>query len=237
MPEPSARLHHVTVRYGAAKALNDITLTVPSGKIIGVLGPSGAGKTTLLRIIVGRLKPETGQAKVLGYPAGSRKLRGKVGYMTQSVSIYPDLTVHQNLRYFATIIGVNWTRIPEYLKEVDLVDQARQLAGTLSGGQKSRLSLAIALLGDPGLLVLDEPTVGVDPVLRRKLWKIFRGRAEKGATIIVSSHVMDEAAHCDELLLIRRGKILAHDSPSELCNRMRSASVEDAFLKLVEARR
>lgn len=236
MSEPSVQLHHVTVRYGTTKALNDITLTIPSGKIIGLLGPSGAGKTTLLRMIVGRLKPGSGQAKILGYPAGSRKLRGRVGYMTQSVSVYPDLTVRQNLRYFAAIMNVNWSRIPEYLKEVDLVDQAKQLAGTLSGGQKSRLSLAIALLGDPELLVLDEPTVGVDPVLQRKLWGIFYGRAAKGTTIIVSSHVMDEAAHCDDLLLIRRGRILAHDSPAELCDRTRAANVEEAFLKLVEAR-
>jgi len=157
--------------------------------------------------------------------------------MTQSVSVYPDLTVRQNLRYFATVMGVKWSRIPEYLKEVDLTDQASQLAGTLSGGQKSRLSLAIALLGDPELLVLDEPTVGVDPVLRHKLWNIFHGRVAKGTTIIVSSHVMDEAAHCDDLLLIRHGKILAHDPPAALCDRTHTTTVEEAFLKLVEARR
>lgn len=237
MTEPSVRLHHVTVHYGDTKALKDISLSIPSGKIIGLLGPSGAGKTTLIRLIVGRLKPNVGQAGVLGYVAGSRKLRGRIGYMTQGVSIYPDLTVRQNLRYFATIMRVSWSRIDDYLKEVDLVGQAGQLAGTLSGGQKSRLSLAIALLGDPELLVLDEPTVGVDPVLRRKLWEIFRGRAARGATIIVSSHVMDEAAHCDDLLLIRRGRILAHDTPAELCSRTHAANVEDAFLKLVEGRR
>lgn len=237
MTEPSVRLHHVTVRYGGTKALRDVSLSVPSGKIVGLLGPSGAGKTTLIRLIVGRLKPTTGQAMVLDYPAGNRKLRGRVGYMTQGVSIYPDLTVNQNLRYFATIMGVSWLRIHDYLVEVDLFDQARQLAGTLSGGQKSRLSLAIALLGEPELLVLDEPTVGVDPVLRLKLWEIFRGRAAKGVTIIISSHVMDEAAHCDDLLLIRRGRILAHDSPVELRNRMCTDTVEEAFLKLVETRR
>lgn len=237
MTEPSVRLHHVTVRYGDTRALKDISLSVPSGKIIGLLGPSGAGKTTLIRLIVGRLNPTAGRATVLGYSASNRKLRGRVGYMTQGVSIYPDLTVQQNLRYFATIMGVSWSRIPDYLVEVDLVDQAKQLAGTLSGGQKSRLSLAIALLGEPELLVLDEPTVGVDPVLRCKLWEIFRGRAAKGATIVISSHVMDEAAHCDDLLLIRRGRILAHDTPAELCSRTHAANVEDAFLKLVEARR
>lgn len=237
MAEPSVRLHHVTVHYGATKALKDVSLSIPSGKVIGLLGPSGAGKTTLLRMVVGRLRPTGGQARVLGYPAGNRKLRGKVGYMTQSVSVYPDLTVRQNLRYFATIMGVSWARLPAYLAEVDLVEQTNQLAGTLSGGQKSRLSLAIALLGDPELLVLDEPTVGVDPVLRRQLWDIFRGRAEKGATIIVSSHAMDEAAHCDDLLLIRRGRILAHDTPAELCRRTHTGTMEEAFLKLVEARR
>ncbi len=237
MSEPAVRLHHVSAHYGTTTALKDVSLSISSGTIIGLLGPSGAGKTTLLRIIVGCLRPSNGQVTVLGQPAGHRKLRGKVGYMTQAVSVYADLTVRQNLRYFATILGVSWSRLPGYMAEVDLTNQANQLAGTLSGGQKSRLSLAIALLGDPELLVLDEPTVGVDPVLRLQLWDIFRHQAAMGVTIIVSSHVMDEAAHCDELLLIRHGRLLAHDTPTSLCNRTHVLTVEDAFLALVKAPR
>jgi ABC-2 type transport system ATP-binding protein len=234
MSESAIRLHHATVVYGVSKALKDISLSIPSGQIVGVLGPSGAGKTTLLRIVVGRLRLSSGEASVLGYPAGHRKLRGRIGYMTQGTSVYPDLTVEQNLRYFATILGVGLSSLPSYLAEVDLARQTKQLAGTLSGGQKSRLSLAIALMGDPELLVLDEPTVGVDPVLRRQLWGIFHRQATKGTTIIVSSHVMDEAAHCDDLLLVRHGRILAHDSPANLCAHTHTTTVEEAFLKLVE---
>lgn len=231
----SISLRHVSVSYHGIKALQDMSLDIPGGRIVGLLGPSGAGKTTLMRVIVGRQRLAQGAARVLGQPAGHRSLRGRIGYMTQAVSIYPDLSVQENMHYFATLLGVGKDGIRTSIDEVDLTKQWHQLAGTMSGGQKARLSLAIALLGNPELLVLDEPTVGVDPVLRRELWVIFHRAAGRGATLLVSSHVMDEATHCDELLLVRDGRLLAQGSPAELCRRTSTNEVEDAFLKLVEA--
>lgn len=230
----SVSLRHVSVSYHGTKALQNVSLDIPSGKIIGLLGPSGAGKTTLMRVIVGRQRPDRGAARVLGYPAGYRMLRGRIGYMTQAVSIYPDLSVQENMRYFAALLGAGRDEVRTVIEEVDLVNQWHQLAGTMSGGQKARLSLAIALLGSPELLVLDEPTVGVDPVLRHELWEIFHRAAKRGVTLLVSSHVMDEAVHCDELLLVRNGRLLAQGSPAELCRRTGTGVIEDAFLKLVE---
>ncbi len=229
-------LEHVSVAFKALSVLDDVTLDIPSGKITGLLGPSGAGKTTLMRVIVGQRRPKRGRVTTLGLPAGNRKLRGRIGYMTQALSIYPDLSVRENLRYFATIMGMSWRAIDAYVQEVGLAPQLQQVAGTLSGGQKARLSLAIVLMGNPELLILDEPTVGVDPLLRRELWNIFHQLADNGKTLLISSHVMDEASHCDDLLLIRDGSVLAHDSPSGLCARTHTNTVEDAFLKLVEAK-
>lgn len=171
---------------------------------------------------------------MLGRPAGSRGLRGRIGYMPQSEGLYPDLTVQENIRYYAAMLRVARREARGMLQEVDLTAQAKQLVRTLSGGQRSRLSLAVALLGNPELLVLDEPTVGVDPVLRQQLWELFRRVAGAGATLLVSSHVMDEASRCDDLLLIRDGKLLAHDTPAMLCKRTTAGTVEGAFLRLVE---
>lgn len=222
------------------EALKDISVNLLAGEITGVIGPSGAGKTTLIRSIVGRQRIASGSINVLGELAGSKSLRSKVSYMTQEVSIYEDLTVAENLKYFATMLNIPKgdikSEVFKLLELVDLVRQENQVAGKLSGGQKQRVSLAIALLGSPQVLVLDEPTVGLDPLLREHLWKLFRRLAESGKTLIVSSHVMDEAERCDELLLIRNGVILAQGSPRELCKRTNTNSVEESFLKLVGER-
>lgn len=231
--DSSIRLLRVSVTLGNTPVLKNATITLPTGKIIGLLGPSGAGKTTFMRVIVGRQHIESGTAVVLGQPAGSALLRGRIGYMPQAAAVYQDLTVRENVRYFSKMLGVGRKEALARIKQVDLLPQANQLASTLSGGQKSRVSLAIALLGNPELLVLDEPTVGVDPVLRQKLWTIFRSVAATGTTLIVSSHVMDEASRCDDLLLIRSGKFLAHATPEQLCKHTRTKTVEEAFLALV----
>jgi ABC-2 type transport system ATP-binding protein len=240
--EAAIKIKNVSVVLGRQfTALDDVSVELPEGKIVGFIGPSGAGKTTLIRSIVGRQKVSTGSITIFDQPAGSARLRSQLSYMTQAASAYPDLTVQQNLHYFATMFGVKRKDVKaivaEILHVVDLTPQAKQLVGKLSGGQKQRVSLAIALIGYPKLMVLDEPTVGLDPVLRDELWKLFRKLAGGGTTIIVSSHVMDEAERCDDLLLIREGKILAHDAPAALCVKTHSKTVEESFLKLVGAAR
>lgn len=229
----SVHMAGVSVTVDGAAILKHISIDVPTGCIIGLLGPSGAGKTTLMRVMVGRQHLDRGVATILGRPAGSAALRGRIGYMPQTAAIYQDLTVRENLRYFGNVLGVGRKEVIAQLRQVDLLAQANQLASTLSGGQRSRVSLAIALLGHPDMLVLDEPTVGVDPVLRQKLWNIFRQVAASGTTLFVSSHVMDEASRCDDLLLMREGKILAHNAPAALCKQTKTKTVEDAFLALV----
>lgn len=218
-------------------AIKHISLDLESGQIIGFIGPSGAGKTTLIRAIVGRQQCSSGRITVLGLPAGTASLRSEVSYMTQEASVYPDLSIKENLSYFAAMCGVHRenqaSEINRLLKLVDLEPQASQVVSSLSGGQKQRVSLAIALLGRPKLLVLDEPTVGLDPVLRTKLWALFSKLSASGTTLIISSHVMDEAEHCDDLVLIRDGVLLAHESPQLLCKRTKSKSVEESFIKLV----
>ncbi len=200
----------------------------------GLLGPSGCGKTTLIRSIVGVQKVAGGTVRVLGEPAGTPALRRRVAYVTQSPSVYADLTVAENLRYFARVLGAPAGAIARALTAVDLTDAEHQIVGTLSGGQRSRVSLAAALLGRPDVLILDEPTVGLDPVLRRDLWDLFHRLADDGATLLVSSHVMDEAARCDRLLLMREGRILADTTPAELRERTGEQEMEAAFLRLVE---
>lgn len=222
---------------GVFRALDDISLELPIGKIVGFIGPSGAGKTTLIRSIVGRQKLTKGSIEVLGRQAGSASLRSRLSYMTQENSVYPDLTVRQNLRYFATMFGVNHreldAQIAEIIGVVDMQPQANQLVSSLSGGQKQRVSLAVALIGKPELMVLDEPTVGLDPVLREDIWNLFRKLAGQGTSLIISSHVMDEAERCDDLVLVRDGKVLAHGSPEALRKQTDTKSVEASFLKLV----
>jgi ABC-2 type transport system ATP-binding protein len=224
----------LAVQKDGYQILSDISLDLPAGKIIGLLGPSGAGKTTFIRAIVGRQKISTGTLVVLEHNAGSAANRSQIGYMPQSPAAYSDLTVRQNLDYFATMNGSKGSAVAALLEKVGLQKQSNQLVSSLSGGQKSRVSLAIALLGSPKLLVLDEPTVGVDPVLRKQLWQLFRQLADDGATLLVSSHVMDEAMRCDELVLLRDGKVLAQGTPQELEKQTHTASIEEAFLALVE---
>jgi len=214
--------------------LDGLSLEVPSGAVTGLVGPSGGGKSTLMRAIVGVQVVAGGRIDVLGEPAGSAALRRRVGYMTQSLSVYSDLSVRENLRYFARLYGVGQDRVESAIGTVALDDFGNRVLNRLSGGQKARVSLAAALLGEPEVLVLDEPTVGLDPLLRRDLWNLFHRLAESGTTLIVSSHVMDEAERCDGLLILRDGKLIATGSPDELRARTGAHGLDDVFLRLVE---
>jgi ABC-2 type transport system ATP-binding protein len=233
--DPAIEIRDLDVRRGRKVILPGISLRVPPGRVTGLLGPSGSGKTTLMRAVVGVQIVERGQVTVLGQPAGTPALRRRVAYVTQAPSVYADLTVEENLRYFARILRAPRQRIDEVIRLVGLTKQTKQVGRTLSGGEISRASLAVALLGKPELLVLDEPTVDVDPILRRELWQTFYGLAEEGASLLVSSHVMDEAARCHELVLMRSGRIIASGSPDDLLERTRSDQLEDAFVALAEA--
>ncbi|WBO64657.1 ABC transporter ATP-binding protein [Streptomyces camelliae] len=236
------RADDLTVVRGRRTVLHHLRFTVPPGQITGLLGPSGCGKSTLMRTVVGTQARATGTLDVLGRPAGHATLRSRVGYVTQAPSVYDDLTVRQNLEYFAAILDPGRAaaerrhdHVTRAIADVDLTRHADALAGTLSGGQHSRVSLAVALLGAPELLVLDEPTVGLDPVLRRDLWNLFHAlAADRGATLLISSHVMDEAERCHRLLLMREGEILADDTPDALRTRTGADTVEAAFLHLVD---
>ena len=221
------------VRRGARTVLPDIDLRIANGSVTGLLGPSGCGKTTLLRALVGVQRVAGGTVIVLGRPAGSRELRDKVGYVTQAPSVYQDLSVAENLRYFGSVLGAPRGDPARVIELVGLGGRERDLVGRLSGGQRARVSLAAALLGTPRLLVLDEPTVGLDPVLRRDLWDLFHRLAGEGAGLIVSSHVMDEASRCDRLLLMRDGRIIAADTPAALLESTGAKEIEQAFLTLV----
>ncbi|MFD5946659.1 ABC transporter ATP-binding protein [Streptomyces collinus] len=244
-PDPhTAAVHaeNLTVTRGTRTVLRDLGFTVPRGQITGLLGPSGCGKSTLMRALVGTQAKVTGTLDVLGHPAGHPTLRTRIGYVTQAPSVYDDLTVRQNLDYFAAILNPGRAAadhrtedVTRAIADVDLTTHADALAGNLSGGQRNRVSLAVALLGAPELLVLDEPTVGLDPVLRRDLWNLFHDIAtDRGATLLVSSHVMDEAERCHRLLLMREGELLADDTPDALRTRTGTATVEEAFLRLVD---
>ncbi|MFF3289003.1 ABC transporter ATP-binding protein [Streptomyces sp. NPDC003023] len=232
----------LTVVRGDRTVLRDLDFTVLPGRITGLLGPSGCGKSTLMRAVVGTQAKVTGTLEILGMPAGAAELRSRIGYVTQAPSVYDDLTVRQNLEYFASVLlpgrrsrDARREYVARAIEDVDLASHANSLAGRLSGGQRSRVSLAVALLGTPEVLVLDEPTVGLDPVLRRDLWDLFHRLADqRGATILVSSHVMDEAERCHRLILMRDGTVLAEDAPDDLRVRTRSETVEQAFLHLVD---
>lgn len=232
---PSAiEVRDLSVRRGGKLVLDGLSLDVAAGSVTGLLGPSGSGKSTLIRSIVGVQIVEGGAVTVLGRPAGSADLRPRVGYVTQAPSVYGDLTVLENLRYFARILRAGSARVEETIDEVDLRRQRDQLVSRLSGGQRARVSLATALLNRPEVLVLDEPTVGLDPVLRRDLWALFHSLAEAGSTLLVSSHVMDEADRCDALILLRDGDLVASLTPDELRARTGERDLEAAFLALAE---
>jgi ABC-2 type transport system ATP-binding protein len=231
----SIQIRDLRVRRGGRLVLPGISLDVRRGVVTGLLGPSGSGKTTLIRSIVGVQIVERGEVMVLGQPAGSPELRHVVGYVTQAPSVYGDLTVRENLRYFARILDAPEERVEEAMGTVVLSERADQVVGTMSGGERSRVSLATALLGEPQVLVLDEPTVGLDPVLRRDLWNTFHELAAVGTTLLVSSHVMDEADRSDELVLLREGRIVATGSPDDLRHQTHADDLEDAFLALAEA--
>jgi ABC-2 type transport system ATP-binding protein len=220
---------------GGTVVLPDLTCEVAAGSVTGLIGPSGSGKTTLMRAVVGVQKVAGGRVDVLGRPAGSRWLRGRVGYTTQDASVYGDLTVRENLRFFARVFGAPAESVERAVTAVELDGHADRVVARMSGGQRARVSLAAALVSGPELLVLDEPTVGLDPVLRRDLWELFHRLAFEGTTLLVSSHVMDEADRCDSLLLLREGRLLAQDTPAAIRARTGAQELDDAFLRLVEA--
>jgi ABC-2 type transport system ATP-binding protein len=220
------------VRRGGAPVLPGVDLEVRAGVVTGLLGPSGAGKTTLMRAIVGVQQVAGGEVRVLGRPAGTAELRRRLGHMTQAASVYADLTVRENLRYFARVLAAPAGAVDGAIAATGLGGQADQVVRTLSGGERSRASLAVALLGDPEVLVLDEPTVGLDPVLRADLWRQFRELAGRGKAVLVSTHVMDEADRCDELVLLREGRVVASGPPRRLLERTGAADLEGAFLAL-----
>ena len=219
---------------GGVPVLPGLSITVAAGKVTGLLGPSGSGKSTLLRALVGVQVVAGGTVTVLGHPAGSSALRRRIGYLTQAPSVYADLSVRENLRYFARLLSVGFGEVDEAIDAVALGAFAGRIVGRLSGGQQARVSLATALLGRPELLVLDEPTVGLDPLLRRDLWELFHRLADSGSTLVVSSHVMDEADRCDELLLLRDGALIATGTPTDLRRRTGAEAMDDVFLRLIE---
>jgi len=226
----------LVVERGGRQVLRGVDFSLTPNLITGLLGPSGCGKTTLMRALVGVQSRVTGEVTVLGQQAGTRGLRRRVGYVTQAPAVYSDLSVTENLRYFAAVAGAPQRRVGEVLGEVALERHADQLVQHLSGGEQARVSLATALLTVPELLVLDEPTVGLDPVLRRDLWALFRRLADAGTTVLVSSHVMDEAVRCDRLLLLRDGRLVADEAPSHLLRRTGASDIEHAFLAIAESR-
>ncbi|MEU9885847.1 ABC transporter ATP-binding protein [Sphaerisporangium sp. NPDC051011] len=234
--EPAIEVRDLVVERGRRRVLHSLSCSIPRGSVTGLLGPSGSGKTTLMRAIVGVQTVKSGTVTVLGMPAGSAPLRGMIGYLTQAPSVYADLTVRENARYFASLYkGVTADDADAAVAGVGLADAAGQLVGALSGGQRARASLACALVGRPTVLILDEPTVGQDPVLRDELWRRFRALTAQGTTVLVSSHVMDEAGRCDRLLLIREGRLIADDAPGAILAGTGTADLEAAFLHLIRA--
>ena len=234
MMNNAVEVHDLVVRRGDREVLRGLDFTIPVGQVTGMLGPSGCGKSTLMRVLVGVQAGITGTVRVFGADAGSKALRDRIGYVTQAASVYDDLSVIENLDFFARVLGVGKDEVDRVIDAVDLRSHAEQVVGKLSGGQRSRVSLAVALLNRPDLLVLDEPTVGLDPVLRKDLWELFHRLADDGAAVLVSSHVMDEAERCDRLLLMRDGVFIADGTPEEIKQKAGADDIEQAFLTIVK---
>jgi ABC-2 type transport system ATP-binding protein len=233
---PAVRAADLRKAFGTLRAVDGVSFDLEPGRIFGLLGPNGSGKTTLIRLLVGMARATSGRAEVLGTPMPSRANLRRIGYMTQSDGIYPALTVGENARFFAAVYGESSGETSmEALRLVDLADRTDAIAGTLSGGQRRRLSLACALVHHPPILFLDEPTVGIDPLLRVQFWAHFRSLAANGATIIVSSHVMDEADRCDELLFMRAGRVIARGTGAALRREAGTDDLEQAFLHFAGA--
>ena len=234
--DPVVAGHGLVVRRSGHTIVDNLTFAIAGGQVTGLLGPSGCGKTTLMRTLVGVQEITEGRLTVLGLPAGHPSLRHRIGYSTQQPAVYPDLTLRENMRYFGTVLGLRRDRltaaVTTIVAELDLTGLEDRLVGTFSGGQLARVGLAVALLGRPDLLILDEPTVGLDPVLRRDLWTLFHGLAAEGKALLVSSHVMDEAARCDSLLFMREGRFLGKASPAEFLAQTGAPDLESAFLAL-----
>ncbi len=237
--EPVIEGRALVVRRSGQVILDDLTFTIARGQVTGLLGPSGCGKTTLMRVLVGVQVITAGSVTVLGRPAGHPRLRARVGYATQSPAVYTDLTLGENLAYFGTVLGLRGRRLAEAagttIARLDLGGLEKRVVGTFSGGQLARVGLAVALLAGPDLLILDEPTVGLDPVLRRDLWAMFHDLASAGTSLLVSSHVMDEAARCDNLLFMREGRFLAEGSPAQILHQSAAPDLESAFLALASS--
>lgn len=232
--EPVVVIEHLVKQFGKLRAIDDLTMTINTGETFGLIGPNGSGKTTLIRILVGLARPTSGTLRVLHERVPNSRVLAQTGYMTQLSALYNDLTARENLQFFCSIYGVRGKeqgqRIQEILERVDLADRANDVVSKFSGGMKQRLSLACALVHHPRLVFLDEPTVGVDPELRRSFWNYFAQLNTEGVTIIVSTHHLDEAARCTRLALLRFGKLLAQDTPQALLQQSGKDNMEDAFL-------
>ncbi len=233
MSDAAVLARDLVVVRGKQTVLDELSFEVPAATVTGLLGPSGCGKTTLMRSAIGVQRIRSGSLQVLGRPAGDPALRTQVGYASQGASVYLDLTVIENIRYFAAALRAAPSDVTRVIDSVDLSRHVHDITGQLSGGERSRVSLAVALLGTPRLLVLDEPTVGLDPVLREQLWDLFTRLARDGLTLLVSSHVMDEAERCDTLVLMRQGRVLAHETPAQLKERTGTRDLDSAFLHLL----
>jgi ABC-2 type transport system ATP-binding protein len=234
--QPSIQADKIVVEKEQRRILNELTFSIPAGTLTGLIGPSGSGKTTLMRSIMGVQVMKSGSLVVLGENAGSKQLRSRIGYVTQAPAVYEDLTVEQNLRYFAALVKAHKSQVNKVVSEVQLERRRHGLVKDLSGGERARVSLGLALLGDPAVLILDEPTVGLDPLLRRDLWNLFEELAEKGKTLLISSHVMDEAERCHRLLLLRDGELLWQDSKEKLLKTTGVSTVEEAFIHMIDAK-
>jgi len=224
-------------RFGDVTALDRVTLEVPTGQVLGLLGPNGAGKTTLIRILLGLTRPTSGEARLLGEPAGARAARPRVGYMPQDLAVYVDLSVSENVELFGRLYGVEGARLRvrerDVLELVHLTDRRRSVVAELSGGMRRRVSLAAALVADPELLLLDEPTVGVDPELRAEFWEFFHRLTKEGKTVVLTTHYLEEANRADRVVFLHAGTLLATGAPEEVKARTGTRNLEDAFLSLV----